>query len=214
MFVLDPAETRVLGSLIEKEIATPEYYPMTLNALVAACNQKNNREPVVAYGEDTVDEALRGLREKRLVSEITGAGLRVPKYRELFGEMLNLGRREIALLCVLMLRGPQTLGELRERAGRLHAFSDLQEVQSVLDHLMALEPDPLVTRLPRLPGTKESRYAHLLSGPIETVPASAAEEAPAQRADRVGNIEAEIRRIREEIEELKRQFAQFRSQFE
>jgi uncharacterized protein YceH (UPF0502 family) len=203
----------VLGSLVEKEIATPEYYPMTLNALLAASNQKSNRDPVVSYDEDTILAALHSLREKRLVTEITGAGLRVPKYREQLGEVLNLGRREIALLCALMLRGWQTVGELRERAGRLHSFTDLEEVESVLDHLMTRDPDPLVARLPRLPGTKEPRYAHLLAGPVE-VAESGTPEPAAPRSDRISTLEAEVRSLREEVEALKREFARFRSQFE
>jgi uncharacterized protein YceH (UPF0502 family) len=213
MFVLDPVETRVLGSLIEKEIATPEYYPMTLNALVAASNQKSNRDPIVAYDEDTVLAALHSLRDKRLVTEITGAGIRVPKYREQLGEALNLGRREIALLCVLMLRGWQTVGELRERAGRLHSFTDLEEAESVLDQLIGREPDALVKRLPRLPGTKEPRYAHLLSGPAE-VPESGGPEPAESRPDRISALESEVRSLREEIESLKLELARFRSQFE
>lgn len=165
-FTLDAVEVRVLGSLIEKEIATPEYYPLTLNALVNACNQKQNREPVVNFDEDTVDAALESLRQKRLAATVTGAGIRVPKHRELLTEALNLGRRELALICVLMLRGQQTAGELRDRAGRLHEFTDLEEVDSVLERLIERQPDPLVKRLPRQPGTKEPRYAHLLSGQI------------------------------------------------
>jgi uncharacterized protein len=214
MLLLDPVEARLLGSLIEKEIATPEYYPLTLNALIAAANQKSNRDPVVGYDEETVAAALDRLRAKGLVAEITGAGLRVPKYRQLFGEALNLGRREIALLCVLMLRGPQTVGELRERAGRLHPFSDLEEVESVLEHLLTGQPDPLVARLPRQPGTKEARFVHLLSG----VPPEPAREAAAPplspRPDRLQALETELARLRDEVDSLKEQFARFRAQFE
>lgn len=207
--VLNQAEVRVLGSLIEKEIATPEYYPLTLNALVNACNQKSNRDPVVGFDEETVESAADTLREKRLAAVITGAGMRVAKYRELFSETLNLGRREVALLCVLMLRGPQTVGELHGRTERLHPFTDIGEVEAVLEQLCSREPDALVTRLPRQPGTKESRYAHLLAGaPAVTAPLPAA-----PREDRFAALEAEVRQLREEVRELRDQFAAFRAQF-
>lgn len=212
-FVLDQVEVRVAGSLIEKEITTPEYYPLTRNALVNACNQKSNRDPVVTYDEDTVEAAIDTLREKKLAAVITGAGTRVPKYRETLTETLNLGRREVALLCVLMVRGPQTVGELRDRTARMHPFADLEEVESVLEHLSAREPDPLVVRLPRQPGTKESRYAHLLAGEPSAAVASELAAAP-QREGRVALLEEEIRLLREEVNSLKDQFAAFRSQFE
>src|SRR5712692_8441426 len=143
--VLHPVEARVLGSLLEKEITTPEYYPLTLNALVNACNQKSNRDPLVSYDEDTVKRALESLRMKGLVLEITGGGNRVPKHGQRFSEALNLGRRELAILCELMLRGPQTSGELRSRTERLHEFTDLTEVESCLKGLMERDPNPLVT---------------------------------------------------------------------
>lgn len=212
--VLDSEEVRVLGSLIEKEIATPEYYPMTLNALVNACNQRSSREPVVDYDEATVERALESLRAKKLAAVVTGAGLRVPKHRELFSEALNLGRREVAILCVLMLRGHQTAGELRDRAGRLYAFSDIEEVDACLQRLIDRDP-PLVARLPRRPGTKEPRYAHLLSGAAETAEPGAAEtSAPPQRpTDRIATLEEEIARLRGDLDALRREFAEFRSQF-
>jgi len=213
-FVLDQVEARVLGSLIEKEVTTPEYYPLTLNALVNACNQKSNRDPAVAYDEETVEGAVDTLREKGLASVITGAGMRVPKYRQRFAEKLNLGRRETALLCVLMLRGPQTLGELHGRTERLHNFSDLAEVESVLEQLIERQPDPFAVRLPRQPGTKEPRFAHLLSG-APSMPAAG--DAPVQntpREDRLAALEADVRELREEMRGLKDQFAAFRSQFE
>jgi len=143
---LQPTEVRVLGALVEKEITTPEYYPLTLNALVNACNQKSSREPVVNYGEDTVSQALTLLRNKGLSLRITGAGHRVEKYGHTLGEKLNLGRREVALLCVLMLRGPQTVGELRGRTERMHNFEDLEEVERCLEALAARDPDPLVKK--------------------------------------------------------------------
>src|SRR6202034_2665889 len=165
-FSLDADEVRVLGSLLEKEITTPEYYPLSLNALLNACNQKSNRDPVVHFDEDTVERALYTLRDKGLTVNITGAGSRVPKFGHRLSEKLNLGRRELAVLCELMVRGPQTLGELRTRAERMHPFDDLAEVESVLDRM----PE-LVTKLPRRPGEKEARYAHLLSGPVAVAPA-------------------------------------------
>jgi uncharacterized protein YceH (UPF0502 family) len=217
-FRLDSEEVRVLGSLIEKEIATPEYYPLTLNALVNACNQRSSRDPVVDYDEATVEQAIERLRAKKLASVVTGAGLRVPKHRELFSETLNLGRREVAILCLLMLRGHQTAGELHNRAGRLYEFSDIQEVEACLERLMTGREPPLVACLPRRPGTKEPRYAHLLSGAVETAEPLAApgeEPAPEARAggSRVAALEAEVARLREDLESLRREFAEFRSQF-
>lgn len=200
----------MLGSLLEKEITTPEYYPLTLNALVNACNQKSNREPLVSYDEDTVRRALESLRTKGLVLEITGGGNRVPKHAQRFSEALNLGRRELAVLCELMLRGPQTSGELRSRAERLHEFTDLAEVESCLRALMERDPDPLLTRLSRQSGMKEPRYAHLLSGEV-----AAQESAPLPSPVKLSSsLDAEVRTLREEVEKLKLDFAEFRRQFE
>ena len=205
-------EARVLGSLLEKEITTPEYYPLSLNALLNACNQKSNRDPVMHFDEDTLERALYTLRDKGLLVSITGAGSRVPKYGHRISEKLNLGRRELAILCELMLRGPQTLGELRTRAERMHPFGDLAEVESVIDHM----PE-LITKLPRRPGEKEARYAHLLSGepPVSAVPAPSAAipQAPLP-AERMMALEAEVAQLRRELEELKQQFAGFQKQFE
>jgi len=207
--ILDAAEVRVLGCLLEKEVTTPEYYPLSLNALVNACNQKSNRDPVVHFDEENVEGILYSLREKGLSLNITGAGSRVPKYGHRLAEKLNLGRRELALLCELMLRGPQTLGELRTRADRMHHFDDTSEVETVLERM----PE-LVTRLPRRPGEKEARYAQLLSGTPE-VPAAAPEEsASVPRTDRIAELEAEVARLRHEIDDLKQQFAGFQKQFE
>jgi len=205
----------VLGSLLEKDLATPEYYPMSLNAVVLACNQKNNRSPVVGFDAATVENALEGLRRKKLAAVISGAGMRVPKYRHLLGEALNLGRRELAILAVLMLRGPQTLGELRDRSGRMHAFADTSEVEAILERLIEREEQPLAVRLPRAPGTKEPRYAHLLARE-PAVPAgnASAPELPGPRADRIAELEAEVDRLRERMDELERRFADFRGQFE
>lgn len=211
---LDAVEVRVLGALVEKEITTPEYYPLTLNALVNACNQKTNREPVVSYEEDTVEAALERLRYRRLTAVITGAGLRVPKHRQLFGEALNLGRREIALLCVLMLRDRQTSGELRDRTERMHSFTDIPEVEACLARLMEYEPKPLVAKLPRQPGEKEPRYAHLLSGaPMLEQPGTVAAE-PITRADRLAQVESEVAAMRQEIAELRSEFAELKKQWE
>jgi uncharacterized protein YceH (UPF0502 family) len=217
---LDAAEVRALGSLLEKEITTPEYYPLSLNALLNACNQKSNRDPVVHFDEETLERVLNVLRDKGLLLNITGAGSRVPKYGHRLAEKLNLGRRELAVLCELMVRGPQTLGELRTRAERMHPFDDLAEVESVLDRM----PE-LVAKLPRRPGEKEARYAHLLSG-APVVSASnpwyaaghatepAADSAPPARTDRLSLLESEVAQLRQEIEDLKQQFAGFQKQFE
>jgi hypothetical protein len=211
-FVLDADELRVLGSLLEKEITTPEYYPLSLNALLNACNQKSNRDPVVHFDEETVERALYLLRDRGLALNITGAGSRVPKFGHRLSEKLNLGRRELAILCELMLRGPQTLGELRTRAERMHPFDDLAEVESVLDRM----PE-LVTKLPRRPGEKETRYAHLLSGAPAAeawLPEQAAGASEPTRSDRIAELEAEVAGLRRELEDLKERFAGFQKQFE
>jgi hypothetical protein len=214
---LHPVEVRVLGALIEKEITTPEYYPLSLNALVNACNQKSNRDPAVSYDEDEVDQALESLRARGLALRSTGAGSRVPKHAHRFSEQLNPDRREAAILCELMLRGPQTVGELRTHTERMHRFDDTGEVETVLERLIDRTPDPLVARLPRRPGEKEVRFTHLLSGAPaiaenETQDVSAAPPSP--RADRVAQLEIEVARMRDELDSLKAQFAQFRRQFE
>jgi uncharacterized protein len=210
--ILDPVEVRVLGCLVEKENTTPEYYPLTLNALVNACNQKSNREPVVSYDEETVQEALDRLRAKRLSTILTGGGNRVPKYGHRLQEYLNLGRREMALLCELMLRGPQTAGELKDRAGRMHRFSDTDEVDSCLTG-MAEREQPLTTKLPKFPGTKEHRYAHLLSG-AEAIPETPLEALRSVGgSDRVGSLEAEIADLRGRVSALEQELRQFKSQF-
>jgi uncharacterized protein len=206
--ILHPVEVRVLGSLLEKEITTPEYYPLSLNALVLACNQKSNRDPVFHLDEATVEQALASLRDKGLLLSISGAGSRVAKFGHRISEKLNLGRRELAVLCELMLRGPQTLGELRTRGERMHRFDDLSEVESVIERM----PE-LVVKLPRRPGEKEARYAHLLSGAPVVPEIDPSVPAPA-RPDRMGVLENEIAQLRGELEDLKQQFARFRQQFE
>src|SRR4051812_3004950 len=175
---LTAAEVRVLGSLIEKQITTPDYYPLTLNALTNACNQLTNRDPVVAFDETTVVRALDGLRDKRLATLFAGAESRVAKYKHTLTDRLLLTPAEIAVLCVLMLRGPQTVGELRTRSERLFAFDTLPEVEETLNVLAARQSQPLVTKLPRQPGTKESRYAHLLAGPPEPASPTSTETGP------------------------------------
>jgi len=203
---IDAAEARVLGALLEKEIATPEYYPLSLNALVNACNQKSNREPVVSYDDATVENALEGLRNKSLALRITGRDVRVPKHGQRFTEHFNLGRREAAVLCLLLLRGPQTVGELRGRADRLYTFDDLEAVENTLIHLAGMD---FVKKLPRLPGSREARWAHLLSGEVEegeeTVEAHAAERGPSDR-ERIAALEREVADLRRMVEELKRAF--------
>lgn len=217
---LNATEVRVLGSLIEKQITTPDYYPLSLNALVNACNQLTNREPVLSLDEQAVVRALDGLREKRLATLFSGAESRVAKYKHTLTERILLTPGEVALLCVLMLRGPQTLGELRTRSERLFNFDTLPEVEEALNALAAREAQPLVTKLPRAPGTKESRYAHLLSGPVEAVaPEKAPPLEPATAAvraenERLASLERETAELRRELAELKQQFADFRRQFE
>lgn len=214
---LTDIEVRVLGALIEKDMATPEYYPMSLNALVNACNQKSNREPVVSYDEEIVERALESLRLNKLSLMHTGGENRVPKHSHRFSETLNLGNRELAVLCELMLRGPQTPGELKSRAGRLHAFDDLAEVESTIERLMVCEP-PLVVRVGRQGGMREVRYAHLLSGEPRVVEAAASGQLPAaprdSTADRLARIEAAVTNLSETVQRLEQQFQDFRRQFE
>ncbi|MDP1580022.1 MAG: YceH family protein [Candidatus Didemnitutus sp.] len=219
--LLTDVEARVLGSLVEKELTTPEYYPLSLNALVNACNQINNRDPVVAYGEGDVSRALDSLRDKRLAVVITGGTSRVQKFGHKFADVFTLSRAEVAALAVLLLRGPQTVGEIRNRSGRLHEFADLSEAQTTLATLAERAP-PLVTCLPRQPGTKESRYAHLLCGEVPS-PAVATAAQPANHAPSAAastpaaataNLEIEVAELRKELAELREQFAEFRRQFD
>jgi uncharacterized protein YceH (UPF0502 family) len=208
---LDAVEARVLGALVEKEITTPEYYPLTLNALVNACNQKSNREPMVSYDEDTVFGALATLKEKRLAFTLTGTGMRVPKWGHRVVETLNLGRREVAIMCELLNRGPQTVGELRTRAERMHRFSDLDEVEACLRGLAEREP-PFVMRLERQAGMKEPRWAHLLSGEVHDLPVSGAGEPV--RSERLGGLEYELNQLRDRVQFLEKQFYEFQKKFE
>lgn len=217
--ILTDIETRVLGSLVEKQVTTPEYYPLTLNSLTLACNQKNNRNPVTAFTETEVAQALESLREKNLTYVFHGSTSRVPKYKHVMPEVMHLSRPQLALMCVLMLRGPQTVGELRGNASRLHEFSGIEEVEANVNSLVSHEPEPLIVCLPRQPGQKEARFAHLLSGtPSEEI----ISEAPAARVgsprkgdkERIENLEREVAALTEEVQTLKQQFGEFKKQFE
>ena len=224
--LLSDEEVRVAGCLVEKETTTPDYYPLTLNALLSACNQKSSRDPVVSYSEQTVREALESLREKGLVHVITTSDGRVPRYRHVFVEALRLTRAQAAALCVLMLRGPQTPGEIRQRTGRLYEFASLEEVEETLRELMSREAQTLAVRLERQAGTKESRYAHLLAGEVSGAAAPGAVDAPTDKTtssagERIQTLQEEVASLREQIGELERhigdlqaQFAEFRKQFE
>jgi uncharacterized protein len=212
--VLTPVEARVFGSLIEKQVTIPEYYPLSLNALVNACNQKSNRQPVMNLDEDAIRQALHGLEDDNLVGTVRGSDSRVAKYEHRAQEIFNLTRGETAILCVLLLRGPQTPGELRSRSERLHDFAELSNVQSALEQLIRRDP-PLAKALPRQPGTKEVRYTHLLSGEVEDPCDSANASASAtpysssaeERVERMERLEAEVAALREELAGLKPQIA-------
>jgi uncharacterized protein len=217
-FILTPIETRVLGALIEKDITTPDYYPLSLNALVNACNQKNNRDPVTTLDESAVRDALAALQEKRLAGPASGADSRVPKFEHRLQEVFNFDRREVAVVCVLLLRGAQTPGELRGRTDRMYHFEALEDVVSTLDRLAQREP-PLVCLLQRQPGTKESRYMHLFSGEPDVAPALSPASDPSVSAtlsstDRLTNLEEEVLSLRRELSAVQQQLAAFRKQFE
>lgn len=214
--LLDPVEVRVLGALIEKETTTPEYYPLTLNALATACNQKSNRDPVVALEEKTIVRALESLRDKGLARQLSGAEMRVPKHYHLFNEKLGLEPPETAALCVLMLRGPQTVGEIRGRTGRLHEFAGLAEVEQTLEKLSAWQEGPLVVLIARQPGRKESRYAHLLQGEPQVTeqegegPVDAAAVEVRAENERIAASEEQV----QALAALREEFARFKGQFE
>jgi uncharacterized protein len=218
--LLSEAEARVLGSLIEKELTTPEYYPLSLNALVHACNQKSNRDPFMSLDEDAVRQALRALEKNGLAGPADNMESRVSKFEHRLQEAYNFTRHEVAILCELLLRGPQTPGELRNRADRMHKFEDLGIVQSTLQRLMKREP-PLVKILPKQPGTKEARYAHLLCGDVagwepapESGVASISTTSGNQNGERITRLEEEVAGLREQVADLKQQLAAFRKQFE
>ena len=223
--LLNEVEVRVIGSLIEKQVTTPEYYPLTLNALVNACNQLSNRDPVVSYDEKTVARALESLREKNLAYVFYGSDSRVPKYKHVMPEIFHLTPPELAVMCVLMLRGPQTTGEIRGRTSRLYEFADLTEVEATLEKLMAHEDPALVSKLPRMAGQKEARFAQLLAGDVAVVAAAAAEHPRAPRAEaavmevraeneKISRLEAEVETLRGEVAYLREQFESFKKQFE
>ncbi|HEY8562289.1 MAG TPA: YceH family protein [Pyrinomonadaceae bacterium] len=211
---LNETEARIVGALIEKQLTTPEYYPLTLNALVAACNQKTNRAPVTNYDEPTVSRALDDLRDKNIVYVFYGSTSRVPKYKHILPDVLHLEPSETAVLCVLMLRGPQTLAEIRERTGRLYDFRDLTDVSETLESLIKRE-EPLVVRLERAPGQSAERYAHLLSGEVTSYAPS---ERPARGAaandERVEGLEREIESLKTELSAFRQEFEDFKKQFE
>ena len=208
--LLTDHEVRVLGCLMEKEMATPDYYPLTQNALINACNQKSNRNPVVAYDEETVNYALNGLRERNLVRQSNIS--RVPKYEQIFSDELKLVAGEQAIMTILLVRGPQTVGEIRGRTERLYAFPDLDKVQETISSLTDME---LVIKLPRQPGRKESRYAHLLSGaPQETVVECVPRPEAVIRVDRIGELQEQIDELRQELQSLQQEFVIFKSQFD
>ena len=242
MKILSEVETRVLGSLVEKELTTPDYYPLSLNALVNACNQKSNRDPAMNLNEDAVRQALRSLEKEGLAGPADGMDNRVTKFEHRLQEAFNFDRREIAILCELLVRGPQTPGELRSRAERMHPFDDLGQVQSTLQRLAQREP-PLVKMLPRQPGTKEARYAHLLSGDVrievhhdvqphvqndaQMREAEATREGAVTHSaahmqiacvqiddERIARLENELATLQNEVANLKQQLAAFRKQFE
>lgn len=218
--ILSDIEVRVLGSLVEKQVTTPEYYPLTLNSLTLACNQKNNRNPVTAFSEDMVAQALESLREKNLAYVYYGSTSRVPKYKHVLTEVLHLSQSELALMCVLMLKGTLTVGELRGSGSRLYEFSGLEEVDETLSKLMAREPEPLVIRLPRQPGQKETRFAHLLSGEVTMEQVAESEHTlravPTKRneTEKVRELEQTMEVLRAEVKALQEQFAEFKKQFE
>lgn len=218
--ILNEPEVRVLGALVEKQVTTPEYYPLTLNALVQACNQKNNRNPVVGFDEEIVTQTLESLRGKNLVYVFYGSTSRVPKYKHMMAEIFDLSPQELALMCILMLRGPQTPGELRGRTERLYDFSGLEEVEETLTLLSNKDPEPLVSKLPRHPGQKEVRYVHLLSGEIsadyESVSAGAEAEhlSKLAKSNRTKELEQEVEALRDEVDKLRKEFEEFKRQFD
>ncbi|MFQ5641990.1 MAG: YceH family protein [bacterium] len=217
---LNETETRVLAALVEKELTTPEYYPLSLNALTNACNQKSNREPVVAYDEKTVVRAIESLREKKMAVMVTGAGSRVPKYKHSFARRFQLDEKEVAVLTILMLRGPQTIGEIRGRTGRMYDFSDLADVSATLDGLKKRGDGAYVVQLPRQPGRKEARYAHLFCGEPEITKHDVeprfepARQAVMAENERITKLEEEMAKLKKELEALVQEFLEFKKQFE
>src|ERR1043165_457010 len=217
--LLTETEIRVLGSLIEKQITTPEYYPLTLHALTAACNQKNNRNPVMPLTESEVERAVDSLREKNLAYVFHGSTSRVPKYKHVAPEILQLNAAELAVVSVLMLSGPQTVGEIRTRGSRLYDFKGMEEVEETVHALSTRESDPLVVKLPRQAGQKDARFTHLLAGQPDpgAIEESLAPQRPARRepeTDRVSTLEDQLQSLMKQIESLTAQFEEFKKQFE
>ena len=211
---LEPVEVRVLGSLIEKELSTPDHYPLSLNALVSACNQSSNRDPVTALDDATVSGALDVLRRLSLVRSFQASGERVPKYQHLLADTDDLSRAELAVLCVLTLRGPQTLSEVRTRAARLMPNDDPDGAETALEALIAREPTPAAIRLARRPGQKEVRYAHLLAGEIAYEADDAAAVTSPSSIERIAALEQLTQELRGEVSDLRAQLEAFRKQFE
>jgi uncharacterized protein len=212
---LTEVEARVVGALVEKQITTPEYFPLTLNSLTAACNQKTNRDPVVSFDEETVQTALDSLRDKNIALVIYRSGSRVAKYKHMFPKVYEISPAEVAVLCVLMLRGFQTLGEIRERTSRLYEFPGLGEVNETLEDLIKRD-DPLVLKLERQPGQKEVRFAHLLCGEIDVTNLPVATSYSNKHVDneRLAKLEEEVKTLRSELDEFKATFAEFKKQFD
>jgi uncharacterized protein YceH (UPF0502 family) len=211
---LTETEARIVGALVEKQLTTPEYYPLTMNALVAACNQKTNREPVVSFDEQTVSRSLEDLRDKNIVYVFYGSTSRVPKYKHMLPQVFELEPSETAVMCVLMLRGPQTIGEIKERTGRLYDFRDLNDVNETLESLLKRD-EPLITRLERAPGQKEARYAHLLCGEVTSyTPPERSISRGAANDERVEKLEQELESVKSELSTFRQEFEDFKKQFE
>ena len=214
---LNEIEVRVLGSLVEKQLTTPEYYPLTMNALIAACNQKSNRDPVMSLGEAEIQAAIDRLRDLNLVYLFYGSGSRTVKYKHMLPSVYELDPAGTAIMTVLMLRGPQTIGEIRDRTGRLFDFRDLNEVQAALDELTKRD-EPLILKLERQPGQKEARFAHLLSGEIDVsklpVPSERTGGGASASNERIEKLEGEVERLSSELAEFKALFEEFRKQFD
>jgi uncharacterized protein YceH (UPF0502 family) len=216
--ILSPIEARVLGSLIEKELTTPESYPLSINSLILACNQKSNREPLMQIGENEALRALDSLRSKQLAWQRSVAGARVLKYEHNITGRWHFGPDEVAAICVLLLRGPQTVGEIKGRSGRMHEFPTLPDVEAALDKLITREDGPFVCKQPRMPGHKESRFAHLLCGKVEVQPEPARtfpeDTTTASGVDRIAELENLVSEMGKELADLKSQFESFKKQFE
>jgi uncharacterized protein YceH (UPF0502 family) len=211
---LEIDQLRVLGALIEKELSTPDHYPLSLNALTNACNQSSNRNPVMKLSENTVSDAVTALRHLNLVRSVQASGSRVPRFQHLLAEATELSKAEMAVLCVLILRGPQTAAEIRSRSARLVPANDGTAIPVALDTLMELEPTPLVSRLPRRAGQKESRFAHMLGGEVIGEGEDAPPAAPNPAVDRIAALEELTAELRNEVDDLRSELASFRKQFE